>query len=107
VAITSGHSPLVRHTFQPGRFRFNKPVGELCATNAGSFSNAVVISSDGGNSTNGLTGIGAQSQSPILSPTHHRIGAVLVSFTDDSTGTITTGSGPSAIIHPRTRPIQP
>jgi PKD repeat protein len=62
-------------------------------TNSGNFSNLVVITSDGGNSTNAVVGTGAAV--PVAdftgSPT---IGAwpLTVSFTDNSTGTITNRS---------------
>ena len=91
VAITSGPFTLLSGTpFNLAGFGSTNLLVSFAPTNAGSFSNAVVISSDGGNSTNGLTGIGA----PV--PVAHFVAnpttglePLLVSFTDDSTGTIT------------------
>jgi hypothetical protein len=62
-------------------------------TNAGSFSNLVVITSSGGNSTNALIGTGATVPAADFTGTPTN-GAwpLAVSFTDNSTGTITNRS---------------
>ncbi len=74
--IAAGQTGSVQVTFSP--------------TAAGSFSNVAVFSSNGGNSTNTLTGVGAimPIASFVASPTSG-VMPLLVSFSDTSSGTIT------------------
>ena len=91
VSVSAGaFSILSSGTFQVPGFASTNILVRFTPDSENSFSNAVVVSSEAGNSTNPLTGVGA------IVPVANFVGSptiglkpVAVTFTDNSTGTIT------------------
>src|SRR5439155_25131159 len=89
--VSAGAFSIVSGTpFSLPGFGSTNLVVQFAPGSTGNFSNVAVVASDGGNSTNTLTGTGADM--PIAnfagSPTNG-LKPLIVSFTDNSTGTIT------------------